>query len=93
MVERVLRVTAVQIVAGEARPVAQVLLATGAIAAFAARPAEPGYADAVADGDTACALPDADGCPHDLMARHEVRSDVRELAIHDVQIVRHTAQA
>src|SRR5205085_4547202 len=59
--DRVLGVAAVEVVAGEARSVAEVLPAAQAVAALAARPAEPRDADAPAGR-----LVDAD----DLVAGH-----------------------
>jgi len=75
--DRVLGVAAVEVVAGEARSVAEVLPAAQAVAALAARPAEPRDADAPAGR-----LVDAD----DLVAGHERQLRVGQLAVDDVQV-------
>ena len=49
--DRVLGVSAVDVIAGESRAVAQILAPGRAVDAHATRPAEPGNADAIADAD------------------------------------------
>src|SRR5205085_5878434 len=73
----VLRVAAVEVVAGEARRVAEVLAPARAVAAGAVRPAEPRDADAAA-----ARLVDAD----DLVADDERQLRMRKLAVDDVQV-------
>jgi hypothetical protein len=68
--DRFLRVAAVDLVAGEARLVAQVFPARAAMEAGAAAPAEPGYADARAGRERHAGA----GLEHfadDLVARHD----------------------
>ena len=81
--DRVLRVAAVAVVAGEARPVAEVLASARAVAAVAVRPAEPRNADAVAARE---ALAVARGTRDDLMAEHERQLRLGQLAVGDVQV-------
>src|SRR5207245_6691510 len=65
----VLRVSAVDVIAGEARLVAEVLLAGAAVAARAVRPAQPGHADAIADAPALDVRPTRFPGSDDLMAR------------------------
>ena len=78
--DRLLRIAAVDVVAGEARVVAEILLSGAAVAAFAVRPREPRNADARA---FALAL---DHGADDLVAEDERQLRVGELAVSDVQI-------
>src|SRR5581483_1780381 len=78
-----LRVAAVELVAREQGAVAQVLAAAAAEGALAARPAEPGHADALALPEAACRR---DDLSDDLVARDERQLRLGELAVHDVQI-------
>ena len=71
-----LRVAAVDVVAGEARSIAQVLAAAPAVAAHAAGPAEPGHAD------PAAVFRQAD----DLVTGDERQLRVTELAVDDVEV-------
>ena len=71
-----LGVAAVDVVAGEAGAVAEVLPAARAEAALAARPAEPGHAEPAA----------VLGLADDLVAGHERQLRTRELAVDDVQV-------
>src|SRR5205823_5993417 len=78
-----LGVTAVEVVAGEAGPVAEVLLPGAAVAAHAVRPTEPWHADTAARGERLAAL---DHRAHDLVSEHERELRLVELAVADVQI-------
>ena len=69
-------VAAVDVVAGEAGLVAEVLATRRAVTARAARPAEPG------DAEASAVLRD----PDDLVARDERQLRARELAVDDVEI-------
>ena len=84
--ERVFGIAAVEVIAGEARVVAQVFVAARAVAAFAAGVAQPRHADAVADieafGRRAFFGDDAD----DFMPGNDRQLAVSEVAIDDVQI-------
>ena len=71
-----LGVAAVEVVAREARAVAEVLAAARAEAALAARPAEPRHAEP----------PAVAGLADDLVARHERQLRSRELAVDHVQV-------
>src|SRR5439155_20464309 len=78
-----LRVAAVDLIAGEARPVAEVLAAGAAVAALAARPAEPGNADAIRRLEARAARDDAaDG----LVAGDERQLRLGQLAVGGVQV-------
>jgi hypothetical protein len=70
------RVAAVEVVAGEARRLAEVLAAGEAEAARAVRPAEPRHSEALP------VLRPAD----DLVAQDEWKLRIRQLAVHDVEI-------
>ena len=71
-----LGVAAVEVVPGEACPVAEVLPPGRAVAAPAARPAEPRHAEPAA----------VVGLAHDLVAGHERQPVRRQLAVDDVQV-------
>ncbi len=74
--DRPLGVPAVAVVAGEARTVTEVLAAAQAVAALAARPAEPGNTEA----------PSVLGLADDLVAGDERQLRLRQLAVHDEQV-------
>src|SRR5205823_6081720 len=75
--DRVLGVATVEVVAGEAGPVAEVLASAQAVAALAAGPAEPRDAD-----PPAARLVD----PDDLVPGDERELRVGKLAVHDVEV-------
>ena len=81
-----LGVAAVQRVAGEARRVAQVLAAGAAVGAGAAGVAEPGDADAPADGERGGAGAAGQHLAHDLVAGDQGQLGMRQLAVDDVQV-------
>jgi hypothetical protein len=81
--EAQLRVPTVQLVAGEARRVAEVLVPGQAEAAGAARPAEPRHADAVARREASRAR---DDLGDDLVPEDERELGLRELPVRDVQV-------
>src|SRR2546427_354769 len=83
---RVLRVTAVEVVARKARPLAQVLARRAAEAALATRPAKPGHAHPVAGREAIDARTRFRHAAHDLVAEHEGQLGVRQLAIGNVEI-------
>src|SRR5207244_9811097 len=60
----------VDVVAGEARAVAQVFPAASAIVAIPAGPAEPGHAHALSDAETLRARSPFDDLADDLMSRN-----------------------
>src|SRR5262249_53406350 len=83
---RPLGVAAVDLVAGEARPVAEVLAAGAAVAADAAGPPEPGDPPPLADAEGFDALAQGVNRAHDLVAQDERQLGPVELAVHDVEI-------
>ena len=74
--DRPFRVAAVEVVAGEARPLAEVLPPGAAVAALPARPAEPRHAEPAA----------VLGLADDLVAGNERQLRPGQLTVHDVQI-------
>ena len=78
-----LRVAAVQVVAGEARAVAEVLASAQAVPALVVGPAEPRDADPVARREALAAEDDASD---DLVTDDERELRVRQLAVDDVQV-------
>src|SRR5439155_4588234 len=72
----VFRISAVEVVTGEACSVAEVLAAARAVPARAVRPPEPRDAES----------PAVVGHPDDLMAGDERQLGMRQLAVDDVQI-------
>ena len=78
-----LREAAVEVVAGEAGPVAEVLLPALAVRADTARPAEPGDADSGTRREASGAL---EHLADDLVTGHEWQLRMRELAVEDVQV-------
>src|SRR5262249_15058372 len=83
---RLLRVPAVDVVPGEAGSVAQVLLAGAAVAALAARPAQPRHADAIADAEAGDIGSDRRDGTDDLVAGDERELRIGQLAVEDVQV-------
>jgi hypothetical protein len=83
---RVRGVAAVAGIAGEHRRIAQVLGAAAAIRANTASCAQPGHADALANGKSAHAQSDCRNAADDLVARHDGQFGVFELAVDHVQI-------
>ena len=81
-----LGVAAVEVIAGEAGVVAEVLAAGAAVAALAVGPAEPGDADAVAGREALRPLARAGDGADDLVARHQRQRRLAELAVEDVQV-------
>ena len=82
---RELRVAAVDVIAGEAGTVAQVLVAREAVATLAACPAEPGDAD---PRSRLVAARTVEHLTDDLMPEDEWKLGVSELSVHDVEIGR-----
>src|SRR5439155_26671376 len=81
--DRQARVSAVDLVPGESRPVAEVLASRAAVFANAAGPAQPGNADPRPFREARAArLDDAD----DLVSEHERQLRIVELTVGDVQI-------
>jgi hypothetical protein len=76
----------VDLVAGVARGVAQVLPVRRAVAAPTAAATEPRHADPIANGETLDARRDRRHPTHDLVARHERQLRLAELAVDDVEI-------
>src|SRR5205807_7403890 len=83
---RVIRVAAVDLVAREPRPLAQVLARGAAEAALAARPAKPRHAHPVAGREAIDARTRFRDGAHDLVAEHQGQLGVRQLAVGDVEI-------
>ena len=89
-----LGVTAIEIVAGEACPLAEVLAAGAAKPALAAGPAEPRNADQGARPESGGALAASDHRADDLMTQHEGQLRARQLAGVDVEVgPTHSARA
>ena len=80
------RVAAVAVVAGEHGIVAEVLAAVAAIGTVAAGAPEPGNADASADREALDLRPQPRDPADDLVAGHDRRPDVGQLAVDDMQI-------
>src|SRR3954465_2080966 len=80
-----LGVSAIDVVAGEARAIAQILAAGRAVRAFTARPTQPWDADAIARSKSRVAGCLDDGS-HDLVAKYQWQLRLRELAVDDVQV-------
>ena len=79
-------IAAVDLVAGEERVVAQILLAAAAIEAGAVGMSEPRHADAVVDGEAGDAGAKRRHVTHDLMTENERQLGLRQLAVEDVEI-------
>uniref|UniRef100_A0A0U1PBP6 Uncharacterized protein n=1 Tax=Mizugakiibacter sediminis TaxID=1475481 RepID=A0A0U1PBP6_9GAMM len=84
--ERVLGVAAVELIAGEARLLAQVLAAAAAVGANAAGPAQPRHADALAFAEALDARAARHHRADDLVAGDQLRLRLRQLAVDHVQI-------
>ena len=78
-----LGVAAVELIAGEARAVAQVLPPAQAVTTLAVGPAKPGDADALAGGEAGPAFGHS---PDDLVPGDERQLRVGQLAVDDVEI-------
>src|SRR5262249_7964264 len=76
----------VAMVAGELRRAAQVLAAGQAVAAGAVGPAEPRYADALADREPGGAGAQLGDRADELMPGHERQLRVRQFSVDDVEI-------
>src|SRR5262245_63216146 len=79
-------IAAVARVAGKYRPIAQVLSAAAAIRADAAGRAEPRDPDALAYGQSCDSRPHGGDAPDDLVAGHDRKLRVWQLAVDHVQI-------
>ena len=79
-------IAAVDVTAGEMRRVAEILQARKAVAAVAAGPAEPGHADARADGKIAHPIAQGRHAADDLVARDDRITRLRQFAVGDVQV-------
>src|SRR5690606_30076339 len=77
---------AIQLITGKSGLIAQVLPATGAETAAAARPAKPGHSDPVTDLEPVDAGTLATHLADDLVPEHERQLGARQFAISDVQI-------
>src|SRR5207249_7414514 len=87
-----LREAAVDPVAREARPLAEVFPSPCAVTAGAAAPAEPRHADAVARRESARSVARLDHGPDDLMSWNEGQLRLRQLTVDDVKVrAAHTA--
>ncbi len=84
--DRQLGIAAIDLVAGEAGMVAQILTAATAAIADAAGPAEPRHADPVAEREVVGIGAPLNDHADDLMARHQRQFRLRQLAVEDVQI-------
>src|SRR6266540_2581232 len=81
-----LREASVEVVPGEARPLAQILAPRAAGAADAARPAEPRDADAVAGREPTGARAECLDPPHHLVPEDERQLGMWQLAVDDVEV-------
>ncbi len=79
-------VAALDLVAGEARRVAQVLALTRAEAAMAAGPPQPGYADALARDEVGDACSAADHPADDLVTGDHRQHRIGQLAVDEVEV-------
>jgi hypothetical protein len=84
--DRPLGVAAVDVVAGEAGVLTEVLAAALAVAAGAVGPAEPGDSDAVALVESGGALSARGDPTHDLVAGNQRQLRPVELAVDDVEV-------
>ncbi len=84
--DRQFGIPAVDLVAGKAGAVAQILAAAAAVIADAAGPAEPGDADPVADREAVGIGAPLHHHADDLMTRHQRQFRLRQLTVEDVQI-------
>src|SRR5438093_5201655 len=80
------RETAVPGIAGEQRPVAQVLATAAAVRANLAGPSEPGNADSRADGMRRDTLAERRNAADNLVPRNDRQLRVRQLAVDDMEI-------
>ena len=79
-----LRVTAVNIVAGEARVLAQILAAAAAVAARGVNPTEPRNSHAIADSEAVSARATRPDDADDLVSQDQGKFGPREFAVVDV---------
>ena len=79
-------ISAIAVIAGKHRRIAQVLPAGKAIAAVPASAAEPRHADPLAHADTSGACTEPDDGSHDFMPQYQRRLVRRKIGIHDVQV-------
>ena len=84
--KRKLGVASVDVIAGEARAVAQVFPAASAIGAIPAGPAEPRHAHALPDAETLRARSPFDDLADDLMSRNGGPSQSRQFPVRDVKV-------
>ncbi len=82
----VLGIAAVDLVAGEARMVAEIFGALAAIGACAVGIAEPRHADAHPRSEALDAVAQGLDAPDDLVPEHERKLRLRELAVEDMQV-------
>ena len=79
-------VTAVDLITGEARRIAQIFAAAHAEAALAASPAEPGYTDALTNAETGDAVAQHGDPSDDFMAGNDRQARLRQFTVREVQI-------
>src|SRR5207248_7817569 len=84
--ERVLRITAVERVAGEARFVAEVLAPGSAIFALSTCPPQPRNTDALASSETFHTRAGFGDCAHDFMTGDYREFRMGQFTVHDMQI-------
>ena len=81
-----LGIAAIDLVAGEASAVAQILAAAAAVLAHPAGPVEPRHADPVADREPVGRFPLLDDDADDLVPGNERQLRIGKLAVDDMQI-------
>ena len=84
--DRILGVAAIDVVAGEAGAIAEVLAVTSAVAALSVRPAKPGNADAIAGREALGARTERGDLADDLVAENERQLGAGQFTVDDVQI-------
>src|SRR5262249_47518315 len=84
--QRVLGVTTVELVAGEARPLTEVLPPAAAVAAGAAGPAQPGHADALAHREAIHPLALLHHPADDLLAQDQGEFRLSQVAVEHMQV-------
>src|SRR5688572_10201690 len=84
--KRVFGISAVQVIAGKARVIAEILAAARAVGARAASAAEPGHADALTGCEALRFRYSLDYFADDLMSEDERKLVSRELAVGDVKV-------
>src|SRR5262249_6571207 len=83
---QILSIAAVECVAGEPRPVAQILAPGPAIATLATRPPEPRHAHSLADREPPGSLADPLHDPDDLVSWDNGRLGIRQVPVDHMQI-------